>query len=104
MDAEKRREERLTEHEVIAAVRWRFRICNYLFRLGILWVLVGYAGLIFKTEVEALFMTVLITGFGIFLSAFALTLAIYRCPVCDRYISRFRPSKQHCGKCGAKIR
>jgi hypothetical protein len=45
-----------------------------------------------------------ITGAGIFSAAFALTLAIYRCPVCDRFLSRFRPRKDQCGHCGAKVR
>ncbi|HEY6466909.1 MAG TPA: hypothetical protein VIY69_13000, partial [Candidatus Acidoferrales bacterium] len=31
---------------------------------------------------------------GIFSTAFAFTLAIYRCPICDKYLSRFRPRKE----------
>jgi hypothetical protein len=43
-------------------------------------------------------------GAGIFSAAFVITLAIYRCPACDRYISRFRPDKTKCAHCGVRIR
>jgi hypothetical protein len=43
-------------------------------------------------------------GAGIFSAAVGLTLAIYRCPVCDRYLSRFRSRKELCPHCGAKVR
>lgn len=43
-------------------------------------------------------------GAGIFSAVCALTLAIYRCPVCDRYLGRFRPRKELCPNCGAKVR
>ena len=99
----------MTEREALQAVRWRYRICNYLFRLGFTWLglaTVGYllAGTLHLDE------TVLselsegeIVGLGIVSAAFALTLAIYRCPICDRYLSRFRPRKEFCPSCGAKI-
>jgi hypothetical protein len=43
-------------------------------------------------------------GLGIFMSGFAITLAIYRCPVCDHYLSKFRPDKTKCAHCGARVR
>lgn len=97
----------MTEEEIIKAVRLRYRICNYLFRLGAIWIFVGAV-----VGAFALFhdwwiwprYSVELVGFGIFTSAFALTLAIYRCPVCDRYLSKFRPDKTKCAHCGARVR
>jgi hypothetical protein len=94
----------MTDDEIIKAVRWRYRICNYLFRLGIIWFVIGAAleMLHYKTEWPPI--TVQMVGAGIFTSAAALTLAIYRCPVCDHFLSRFRPKKEQCQHCGAKVR
>jgi hypothetical protein len=94
------------DEEIIKAVRWRYRICNYLFRLGMGWF---FAGAILSTFPhspisESTANMIELVGAGIFSAAFALTLAIYRCPVCDRYLSRFRPRKDQCPNCGAKIR
>jgi ssDNA-binding Zn-finger/Zn-ribbon topoisomerase 1 len=92
---------------VIKEVRWRFRICNYLFNTGAAWMGAGYA-IAFFTKFEPrlaqLWLTVVLVGFGIFSAAFALTLAIYRCPVCDKYLSRFRPDKRKCPQCGTQVR
>jgi len=100
----------LSEEEVFRAVRWRFRICNYLFTLGAIWMVVGIIGLLFEGELhwdagsgDIPFVTELI-GLGIFATAFALTLPIYRCPVCDKYLSRFRPRKEYCPSCGTQVR
>ena len=102
--AEKKNE--LSESEIIARVRWRYRVCHYFFNLSGGWFLVGYAGLALShaEDTKHLFTIITVTGFGIFSAAFALTLAIYRCPVCDKFIRRFRQSKEHCGACGVKIR
>jgi cytochrome c biogenesis protein CcdA len=103
-------ERALSEKEVIRSVRWRFRICNYLFNLGFVWIFVGILGLFFAEILHAnasdseIALAIELVGFGIFSAAFALTLAIYRCPVCDKYLSRFRPRKEYCPSCGAKIR
>jgi hypothetical protein len=96
----------VNEEEVIRAVRWRHRICNYLFRLGFGWIIVGIAMSLFSSlkSLGESAGTVELVGFGIFSSAVALTLAIYRCPVCDRFLSRFRPQKDLCAHCGAKVR
>jgi rRNA maturation endonuclease Nob1 len=40
---------------------------------------------------------------AIFSAAFVMARVIYRCAVCDRYFSRFRPPKEFCPSCGAKI-
>jgi uncharacterized membrane protein len=98
----------LTDAQTIQAVRWRYRICNYLFKLGSLWVVAGFAGTTlagYKQDESWTFYSAVaeIVGAGIFSAAFAMTLAIYRCPVCDKYLSRFRPSKEVCPSCGAKV-
>jgi len=95
--------------QVIATVRWRFRICNYLFKASAAWMLFGGVGMIWSTfkrsesDVKMALITLLI-GCAIQTCAVALTLAIYRCPICDAYISRFRPNKALCGSCGVRIR
>jgi hypothetical protein len=95
---------------VIETVRWRFRICRYLFNLGALWIGLGYAllGIVAfgqgPHELQTLSIIVVVSGFAIFSIAFTLTLAIYRCPVCDKFIRRFRPNKEFCGSCGVRIR
>ncbi len=96
----------MKDDDVIAMVRSRYRICNYLFRLGIGWFMVGVTldalphqlGLTWNASMVEL------VGGGIFTAAAALTFAIYRCPVCDHFLNRFRPRKDQCGNCGAKIR
>jgi hypothetical protein len=92
---------------VLQEVRWRYRICNYLFRAGAAWMFAGYA-LTFLAkqgrELAELGVALVVVGFGIFSAAFALTLAIYRCPVCDKYLSRFRPDKRKCSQCGTQVR
>ena len=97
----------MTDEETIKAVRWRYRICNYLFRLGAIWILggaiIGVLAVRFQWwnwqghEIE-------LVGFGIFTAGAAMTLAIYRCPVCDRYLSKYRPDKTKCAHCGARVR
>lgn len=93
---------------VIQEVRRRYRICNYLFTTGALWIGAGYAADILTRksgrEMNDPWFAVILVGFGIFSAAFALTLAIYRCPVCDQYLSRFRPDKRKCPGCGTQVR
>lgn len=96
------------ESAIIKEVRWRYRICNYLFTTGMLWWAAGYIGGIFIRKpgesVGEGWNAVSLVGAGIFSAAVALTLAIYRCPVCDKYLSRFRPDKTKCPRCGARVR
>jgi ssDNA-binding Zn-finger/Zn-ribbon topoisomerase 1 len=92
--------------DTIRETRWRFRICRYFFNLGALWMMVGFLGFalarpVLQLQQEAL--VVFLIGFGIFTAAFTLTLAIYRCPRCDRYLSRFRPDRKKCPHCGATV-
>jgi hypothetical protein len=95
--------------KIIQTVKMRFRICNYQFRLGAGWILLGSTGIVLGLLLrdESFQTTSLLfemIGFAVFTVAFALTLALYRCPVCDAYLSRFRPKKECCGKCGVRIR
>ena len=96
----------MTEEEIIKAVRWRYRICHYLFRLGAIWILTGAVVtlLAIRYEWDWPRYTLELIGLGIFTSAFALTLAIYRCPVCDYHLSKLWPYKARCAHCGAKVR
>jgi hypothetical protein len=100
----------LAPDEILRQVRMRYRICNYLFNLAAFWICAGCVlNLVlalshFLDEDSALPLTFILTGFAIFSAAFALTLAIYRCPVCDKYLSRFRPDKLHCPRCNAQVR
>jgi hypothetical protein len=93
--------------DVLKEVRSRYRICNYLFTTGAVWMGAGYA-IAFLTKpgkgLNELWFVVVLIGAGIFSAAFALTLAIYRCPVCDQYLSRFRPDKRKCPRCGVQVR
>ena len=100
----------LSEDEILSAVRWRFRICGYLFRLSFAWL---FASLAFAFVLnshgsgpaeDASWFAMTLVSVAIFSAAFVLTLAIYRCPVCDKYLSRFRPHEELCPSCGAKIR
>lgn len=96
----------MNESDIIKEVRWRFRICNYLIRLGFAWFAVGVILSLIPNQPELGWIATVIeiAGGGIFSAAFVLTFAIYRCPICDRYLSRFRPRKDQCQRCGATIR
>jgi hypothetical protein len=92
---------------VIQEVHWRYRICNYLFTLGAAWMCAGYAIAFFTKSgrgLNELWFVVVLVGAGIFSAAVALTFAIYRCPVCDKYLSKYRPDKKKCPQCGAQVR
>jgi hypothetical protein len=95
--------------EIIRSVKMRFRICNYLFNTGGIWI--GIGGILnlisaFSNDrsYSEIAFVIMMIGFAVFMAAFALTLAIYRCPVCDTYLSRFRPDKLHCPSCDAKVK
>src|SRR6478609_7160081 len=97
----------MSEEEVIKAVKLRYRICNYLFRFGFAWIIAGIVMSWLPPSLRLLEEsagTIELVGLGMFSSAFALTLAIYRCPICDRFLSRFRPQKDRCAHCGAMVR
>ena len=92
--------------EIIRSVKMRFRICNYLFNTGAIWLGLGIIlGLIFKNRSDFEFaIEMTMPGVAIYTIALALTLAIYHCPVCDKYLSRFRPDKLRCPQCNAQVR
>jgi hypothetical protein len=99
----------LQPEEIIRAVKMRFRICNYLFNTGGIWI--GIGGILnllsaFSNDrsYSEIAFVIMAIGIAIFTAAFALTLAIYRCPVCDTYLSRFRPDKLRCPSCNAQVR
>lgn len=104
--SDRQEEARMTDEEIIKAVRWRYRICNYLFRVGAIWIFTGAVinALAVRFDWNWPMGTGELIGLGIFTSAFAITLAIYRCPVCDHYLSNFRPDKTKCAHCGARVR
>jgi hypothetical protein len=100
----------LAPDEIIRVVKERFRTCNFLFSLGGIWIAVG-ALLLYGLTPIAKYEEfgwagpcVMLIGFAIFTGAFAMTLAIYRCPVCDKYLSRFRADRLRCPKCGAQVK
>ena len=102
----------LQPEEIIRSVKMRFRICNYLFNTGACWMAAsGVLGILIileghhaEPDALSLLLTLIMIGTAIYTLAFALTLAIYRCPVCDKYLSRFRPDKLHCPGCDAKVK
>ena len=97
----------MNDEDVIKAVRLRYRICNYLLTPAIcwnaFWRILRHFGpdSVSDTPFYAAFV---VTGWAMLTVAGAVTLAIYRCPVCDHFLKRFRPRKDQCGHCGAKVR
>jgi hypothetical protein len=99
----------LQPEEIIRSVKIRFRICNYLFNTGAIWIGIGVilnvlSAISNDRSYSEIAFVVMMIGIAIFTAAFALTLAIYRCPVCDKYLSRFRPDKLCCPACNAKVK
>jgi hypothetical protein len=106
--AESKPDRYLTPDEILGIVKWRYRICNYLFNAGAIWMAAGISVLLmmvlFNVRLNGLFWFAEATGCAVFTVAFTLTLAIYRCPVCDTYLSRFRPDKLRCPNCNAQVK
>jgi hypothetical protein len=78
-----------------------------LFRLGAIWMVIGLLEGAFPHLAQWAELppeTVLLIGLAILTSGGAMTFAIYRCPVCDSYLSRFRPDKHQCAHCGVRVR
>jgi len=92
----------MTTDQVILEVRRRYRICNRLFTTGAcIWAL----GLVANALTQrALWLGVAYVGASIFVAGAGLTVAIYRCPVCNKFLSRFRPDKRKCPNCAAQVR
>jgi hypothetical protein len=49
----------------------------------------------FNQRFAKMWFPILTVGLGLFTAAFAMTLAIYRCPVCDKYLNKYRPDKRN---------
>jgi hypothetical protein len=103
----------LAPDEIIRQVKARYRVCKYLFNAAIIWILGGLLSFViafFQNDANLarsfirIFLGSEACALAIFSVAFALTLAIYRCPVCDRYLSPSRPSKLRCPRCKAQVR
>lgn len=92
----------MTEAEVIQEVRRRYRICNRLFNVGALLFVPALGAYSFTRR--SIWLVPFFIGYAIFMFAAGLTLVIYRCPVCNKYLSRFRPDKTRCSGCGARVR
>jgi ssDNA-binding Zn-finger/Zn-ribbon topoisomerase 1 len=92
----------MTAEQVILEVRTRYRICNRFFTAGAcIWALGMLAHALTQ---RSLWLGIAYAGLAIFFVGVGLTVAIYRCPVCNKYLSRFRPDKRKCPNCGAQVR
>jgi hypothetical protein len=91
----------------------RYRVCRYLFHTAGIWIVVGVVSFVaafFSSEVNV--AKLLVRGFesseaigvGVFTIALAVTFAIYRCPVCDAYLSPLRLDKFRCPACNTSLR
>jgi hypothetical protein len=98
--------------EIIRSMKQRDRICLYMEYTGSIWCLL----LVIVVTLDALFhlksnpinvsieWTVAIISIAIGMVAFAMRLAIYRCPLCDQYLGRLGNDKLHCPNCNAKVK
>jgi len=101
----------LQPEEIIRIVAWRVRICRYIFAVSALWIVAAAAIYFFwlgfdyqNTNLHLVSFVMQMIGYAIFFVAYAVQLATYRCPVCDRYLSRVRKSKPYCPCCNAKVK
>jgi hypothetical protein len=103
----------LSPEEIIRLVKERFRICNYLFRVGGCWIFGIFAIEVVpkltgcspgRDNLSDWILVLMMIGAAIFTCAMALTFALYRCPVCDKYLSRYRSDKFHCAGCGVQVK
>jgi hypothetical protein len=97
--------------EIIRMVAWRFRISRYIFVLAAVWMVVAAAIYFFwlgfdyqNTNLQLASFVLQMIGYAITLVAFAVQLATYRCPVCDKFLSRVRKDKPYCPGCNAKVK
>jgi hypothetical protein len=85
----------LQPEEIIRIVAWRFRICRYISVVGAVWLIVAAAIYFFwlgfdyqNSNLHLVSFVLQMIGYAIILVAFAVQLATYRCPVCDKFLSR----------------
>jgi hypothetical protein len=95
-----------TESEIIKTVRWRYRVYRYLQITGSIWFVLGavlsvYATGVANNPLRFCSIAVIAVSVGISTAGYAVCLAVYRCPACDR---RLNPRKGHCPGCGVKVR
>ena len=94
------------DENVIKAVRSKYRICNYLITSAICW---NTGERLLRHVVphslsdSPVYTGFVVAGWAMMIAAFAFTFAVYRCPVCRHFLKRFRPRKDQCGHCGAKV-
>ena len=96
----------MNDEDVIKAVGLRYRIGKCLISSAICWSAGGQILRHFAPDSlrdSPYCIGILVTGWAMYVIAFAVTFAIYRCPVCDHFLKRFRPRKDQCGHCGAKV-
>ena len=101
----------LEPEEIIRIVAWRFRISRYIFAVAAVWLVVAAAICFFwlgfdyqNTNLRLASFVMQMIGSAIVLVAFSVQLATYRCPVCDKFLSRVHKNKPHCPGCGAKVK
>lgn len=108
----------LSPDEIIRIVQFRYRICKYLNRTGLIWI---YAGTIveiffvifvhwFRSRdnaplvilIEALAMQMI--GLAILSIAGAMRIALNRCPVCDSLLFGLHKNTFCCPGCNAQVK
>jgi hypothetical protein len=101
----------LQPEEIIRIVAWRFRISRYIFVVSAVWMVVAAAIYFFwlgfdyqNTNLRLASFVMQMIGSAIIFVAFAIQLATYRCPVCDKFLSRVRKNKPNCPGCNAKVK
>lgn len=101
----------LADEDTLRIYEWRSRICRYLMVMGAGWLIVGGLMILLANKplseapVMGRFVVLAFTmGLAISSVALALKLAIYRCPLCDKYLNSFTPQSEFCPSCGAMLR
>jgi hypothetical protein len=101
----------LDPNEIIRLVKERYRVCRYMFVVAAIWVC-GGALLYFlwlgfgyqNTHIRLVSFVLQMVGYGTFSIAFAMQLALYRCPICDSFLARRLKDKIRCPRCNAQVR
>jgi len=94
--------EEMRVEQVILEVRRRYRICNRFFTTGAcIWALGLVATALTR---RPLCLGIACAGLAVFFIGAGLAVAIYRCPVCNKFLSRFRRDESKCPNCGAQVR
>jgi hypothetical protein len=101
----------LQPEEIIRIVAWRFRISRYIFVVSAVWIVVAAAIYFFwlgfdyqNTNLHLVSFVMQMIGCAIIFVAFAVQLATYRCPVCDKFLGRVHKNKPNCPGCNAEVK